>query len=834
MEVSKYNQMMAHLTRPRERFDKGGMAKLVEYAKNLPKNTILTRNMVEDYVKKNKLNVNIENFFNRKAPNIKGLKVDTSFQFTDIEKNRIEKFGKSKYDKLGPEQRYQVRKGVDVGALAPEKQQKVKFKKAYSDAEKFYKSAGIKIDDSIKEIIRKNIANNKGKFVPPGKGAKAFRGNVMKVLRDVFVNNPDANSIDIAKAIYGDKKFNAASLIKKEKMIQDARSQVPKFIRLFSPGSKEIIKGFKDIKPEVLADILESVESRIGDFGFDSGTRRELQFAIADAEKGLPERATVEARKKILTKGKAVDETIGVSSTFKNASGYIEATQVIDPKINTLKGKTIDRDFKSAFEKAMKGDYSEVKNYNKKAIAFQNKYNVDTPIIRTGENLDPKKFVSEFENYSPGAQKNINQIAKDKGIVIQTKSKPLFSFSELGGDTAKYLAALGCPGKAMGGRIEFQVGGAPTQECIARGAEKINNPSLIKGGAEARNASQFLNRAYKLGRNVVKFGVIPEAIFVAGESLVRMGLGDTLGESLLRATDYLLPGNQTRKADQLKFDRTLDKETSDIILKAQDYKKSIEQLNTAKSNLKTNQAVIDGSDFSYTGNVDALERQKLDQQIIKLAEQNVKNKYVPEAVRAFATVKEAEAQDIADSNSVFAKAIQNAKSAEVDDFETLFTPEKKQEGVAPPMFTMDDIANIAVTDTQLQRAKDELGGAPEYTKRNILDFKRQTNKAYNDAVLSLIFAEGEKNLANRERLFGTQSLFGGAPIIDTPNRGQSSYIQSPFQREEENRLIEEGARFGAAGGGIMKLAGIDKGPQITSMNPDSGGLDSLRKNVKKL
>ena len=299
-----------------------------------------------------------------------------------------------------------------------------------------------------------------------------------------------------------------------------------------------------------------------------------------------------------------------------------------------------------------------------------------------------------------------------------------------------------------------------------------------------------------------------------------MGMGDTLNEAFLRATDYLRPGNQTKEADRLKFERTVGKETADIIMRAQDYKKSIEQLNTAKSNLETNQAVLDGSDLGYTGNVDALKQQELDEQIIKLKEQNVKDKFQSEAVMDFATMKEAEAKDIADSNSVFARAMNNARSAEVDDFEQLFVPEKKQEGVAPPMFTMDDLANIAVTDTQLQRAKDELGGAPEYTKRNLFDFSRQTNKEYNDAVLDLIFKEGRSSLANRERLFGTQGIFGGQPI--------TGGVSTPTDRFADFKL-------GMAGGGIAGLSGgIDKGPQITSMNPDSGGLDSLRKNVKKL
>jgi hypothetical protein len=40
--------------------------------------------------------------------------------------------------------------------------------------------------------------------------------------------------------------------------------------------------------------------------------------------------------------------------------------------------------------------------------------------------------------------------------------------------------------------------------------------------------------------------------------------------------------------------------------------------------------------------------------------------------------------------------------------------------------------------------------------------------------------------------------------------------------------------FYAAGGGIAKLAGIDKGPQRVSMNPDSQGLQGLMKRVKRI
>ena len=42
------------------------------------------------------------------------------------------------------------------------------------------------------------------------------------------------------------------------------------------------------------------------------------------------------------------------STGFKDAPGYIEATQVIDKKINTLKGTTIARDFNLAFKRSFK------------------------------------------------------------------------------------------------------------------------------------------------------------------------------------------------------------------------------------------------------------------------------------------------------------------------------------------------------------------------------------------------------------------------------------------------------------------------------------------------
>ena len=178
---------------PRIGFDAGGMAKLVSYVESLPKGTTVTTKMLEDYVKKSKINVNIKNFFDRKAPKIKGYKYDTSFQgskLTDVEKTNIETFGKTKYDNLSIGDQFRVRRGDDVGKLAPEKQAKQVYKKEYDKAYKFYKDKGLEIDFTAEENIRQNIRKNEGKFVAPTKKLKAEPG-----LSSIFKNYTKADLI---------------------------------------------------------------------------------------------------------------------------------------------------------------------------------------------------------------------------------------------------------------------------------------------------------------------------------------------------------------------------------------------------------------------------------------------------------------------------------------------------------------------------------------------------------------------------------------------------------------------------------------------------------------
>ena len=320
------------------------------------------------------------------------------------------------------------------------------------------------------------------------------------------------------------------------------------------------------------------------------------------------------------------------------------------------------------------------------------------------------------------------------------------------------LKAIGCPGKAMGGRIGFQTGA----NCLTKGVEAINSGKFAKG-AQSKNVAKFLNSAYKLGRGVMKFGVIPEALFVAGESLVRMGMGDNLDEAFLRATDYLRPGDQTKEANLKMLTRTIGSENAQTVLRANDYKESLQRLNDAKSSLEQNQMVLDDSEFGYTANIDSREVLARDEKKVQEAEADMKAKFQPEAVMDYATMQESEAEDIRKSNSKIRKFMETARQTEVDDFEQVATPEKVKRA-ADPMFTMDELSNYWIPDEFLKSEQDRMG-APELKKRNLFDYYRG-DESFNKDVWKAVMEGGRSNLANRERLFGTQGTFGGQPLAN--------------------------------------------------------------------
>ena len=100
--------------------------------------------------------------------------------------------------------------------------------------------------------------------------------------------------------------------------------------------------------------------------------------------------------------------------------------KLIPFKTNQIKGTTLDALFGKTFKKEMQGDFSGVDYFNQKSAEFAKKYNIDTPIIKTGSGLNPEDYVRQIlSDYTKGAQENIRQLAKEKNFVLETKAKPL-------------------------------------------------------------------------------------------------------------------------------------------------------------------------------------------------------------------------------------------------------------------------------------------------------------------------------------------------------------------------------------------------------------------------
>ena len=99
---------------------------------------------------------------------------------------------------------------------------------------------------------------------------------------------------------------------------------------------------------------------------------------------------------------------------------------------------------------------------------------------------------------------------------------------------------------------------------LKNAVNRINQGLPNATPAEARNFTKVL----KLGRGIMKLGIIPEALLIGAESIARLGLGDSPTEALLSASEYIIPGDQTDMAEVMKVARTMSPENAALVERA--------------------------------------------------------------------------------------------------------------------------------------------------------------------------------------------------------------------------------------------------------------------------
>ena len=376
------------------------------------------------------------------------------------------------------------------------------------------------------------------------------------------------------------------------------------------------------------------------------------------------------------------------------------------------------------------------------------------------------------------------------------------------------LAKIGCPGLANGGRAGFDVG----TNCQMKGSQLINSGMKNASPAQVKNFAAFLNRAGNIGRGIMKFGIIPEALYATADSLIRVGMGDTFTEAGLRATDYLLPGDQTKAAEISKVSRVFGDETGELVGRTIDYKNQLAKIQSLEDQKANFENLSGGGEFDYigdlTGDVNNVEKQLIQ------ARNDLDNKFkISEAEQLFAESKQDDAYDASKANSFFTrlKAKYRDSSDNLSDVETLAAPEKTQ-----MQLNLNMLPNFTETmkDPEIKKDLDYVNlpeknireyfttqGTPEEID-SFLQYQKDLKDAYSLNNLS--------NTFGKEQVYGTQGTFGGEPVDMT------NYKPNP------NRF--EGFKLGMASGGIASLT--DTIPPKSGPTPH--GLPSLMKRGIKI
>jgi len=396
-----------------------------------------------------------------------------------------------------------------------------------------------------------------------------------------------------------------------------------------------------------------------------------------------------------------------------------------------------------------------------------------------------------------------------------------------------------------GGRVGLQDGSASLNVCFRQGVDNINRGLPNPTSAQARN----FGKVASLGRGVLKFGVLPEALFIAGESVIRMGMGDTLPEAIARASEYLLPGNQTKLADRMMLARTVGPKTAELILKANELRGFDNQIQNLENEKQfTGVLTDDGFDDNFFGQTKVEEENVIQNRIDALKNQKKSYTALTEAQYNFADMKAQEAEDIKTSNALFPKLLAKARSVQpdFDDPLAITSPTKaldldlKMPNRFQRQFDLD--ARKPIFDQLVNTSDQQLTNLYKGGDFELMKSAKDYAKFYREQTVS------EAAALNPEAMFSASTgLFFGEPVdkgvsytpppidsIDEMEKeiiGQTN-VANPFDIDRSS--VATGLRgFSAAGGGIAKLAGVDSGPPPSS-GPNSQGLQGLMKRVKRI
>ncbi len=527
------------------------------------------------------------------------------------------------------------------------------------------------------------------------------------------------------------------------------------------------------------------------------GNEKNTFYNLKNKAKNILKENGIKVHSKKSPIGFNIDEFAGVTGSGKSKS--MAVSQFINIMEGNLNTKTL-ASFQGGLSKARaaveaaKGTprYNSVLKkqmelINTRAANLEAEYGIKLARLERPADINnmSKDEVKRLKNIKLGTDENLYQrLVKDAkasgySIKVPEGSLTIQEFTDPNNARARELIALvGCPnfkGKqafAEGGRTGFSEGG----DCFDKGQKLINNGMKDASPASMRNFGKFANSALKLGRNVMKFGVIPEAMFIGAESLVRMGMGDTLSEASKQAVGFYLDPifgtNFAKEGAFSKMERDVGSEMAFDVAKLNEYKEALAKKESIESNKKNALAV---NDESLTGLTDQEVAAQYDANIAK-AQAELNKRMLTETERVDFENKADTAEDVAGVKSPIRQAIGKARSdTEMMRYEDDFT------GMQSDMFTQDPMSAKAKKDSLSNllpqkgmtprlsnfvnfddRQLEQLSGLTKKPVEELRDYQDYLNK---ERAMSLLQQE---QIYGKEQTYGTQGNFFGEQINKKP------------------------------------------------------------------
>jgi len=389
-----------------------------------------------------------------------------------------------------------------------------------------------------------------------------------------------------------------------------------------------------------------------------------------------------------------------------------------------------------------------------------------------------------------------------------------------------YLSKIGCPDKvpaASGGRIGYKDG---PDVCPFKGLEKIRTGMQNSTPAQLKNFDKLTKGLRAVGAsNIMKFGVIPEALFEGaliadkmaseGDSAMqgvrnsylaipfqKLGLMKTYEEG--RREEILNPKLINKDAAPLgEMQKKRVQDVFDMQDTFNERNKLVAQSQNLKNQIKDTDRISDG-DFGYVGGSQDLQKRLSDTRA------DLQDMYRGDAkgdVRRAEKLLTTKPMDLDIKDQLTMDAYNQA----VEKANTLRA------------------GNIKVTpgtgfgvDAQIKKRMKELPVTPEYAKEQLQATGDFFGMGYTPYGMNKLF----KLMGRQDPEFGMNKQTGKYDeeqgLNDFVNYLRTSQFAKNFRDEK-------------AGGGVAGLSGGDpEGAMTRSMNPDSQGLSYLFNRVKKV